>query len=82
MATGNPILAIGPKDADVEKILKKTEAGNYFSHQETSAIKSFILTLYKHWLANPNQKFETNESEVQQFCRKNLTKKLVEIINS
>ena len=82
MATGNPILAIGPKDADVEKILKKTEAGNYFSHQDTSAIKSFILTLYKHWLANPNQKFETNESEVQQFSRKNLTKKLVEIINS
>jgi len=31
-------------------------------------------------LRNPNQKFETNEAEVQQFNRKNLTKKLVEVV--
>lgn len=80
MATGNPILAIGPADADVEKILSKTKAGDYFSHQEVTKIKMFILSIYKQWLANPNQKFETNEMEVQQFNRKNLTKKLAEII--
>ncbi|GGF04072.1 Glycosyltransferase Family 4 [Chishuiella changwenlii] len=80
MATENPILAIGPEDADVEKILSKTKAGDYFSHQDVTQIKLFILCIYKQWLANPNQKFETNEIELQQFNRKNLTKKLVEII--
>lgn len=80
MATGNPILAIGPEDADVEKILSKTKAGDYFSHQDVTQVKLFILSIYKQWLANPNQKFETNEIEVQQFNRKNLTKKLVDII--
>jgi len=81
MATGNPILAIGPTDADVEKILNKTKAGNYFTHQQFADVKTFILSIYKQWLANPNQKFETNEEEVQQFNRKNLTKKLVEIVD-
>ncbi|WP_312556534.1 glycosyltransferase [Empedobacter brevis] len=81
MATGNPILAIGPTDADVEKILQKTEAGNYFMHQEEEEMKGFILSVYKQWLVNPNQKFETNEKEVQQFNRKNLTSKLVEVMN-
>lgn len=80
MATGNPILAIGPTDADVEKILKKTQAGDYFMHNEVAEIKSFILSIYQQWLANPNQKFVTNEEEVQQFNRRNLTKKLAEIV--
>jgi len=80
MATGNPILAIGPADADVEKILSKTRAGDYFSHQDITQVKLFILSIYKQWLANPNQKFETNEIELQKFNRKNLTKKLVDII--
>ncbi|WP_334125286.1 glycosyltransferase [Empedobacter brevis] len=80
MATGNPILAIGPTDADVEKILQKTEAGNYFMPQQVEEMKGFILSVYKQWLVNPNQKFETNEKEVQQFNRKNLTSKLVEVM--
>ena len=80
MATGNPILAVGPADADVKKILQKTKAGDYFSHQQVNEIKTYILSIYNQWLRNPNQKFETNEAEVQQFNRKNLTKKLVEVV--
>ena len=82
MATGNPILAVGPNDADVEKILLKTKAGEYFNHQEVEKIKSTILNIYNQWLVNPKSKFMTNENEVQQFNRKNLTKKLAEIIHT
>ena len=82
MATGNPILAVGPNDADVEKILLKTKAGEYFNHQEVEKIKSTILNIYNQWLVNPKSKFMTNEKEVQQFNRKNLTKKLAEIIHT
>ena len=82
MATGNPILAVGPNDADVEKILLKTKAGEYFNHQEVEKIKSTILNIYNQWLVNPKSKFMMNENEVQQFNRKNLTKKLAEIIHT
>ena len=82
MATGNPILAVGPTDADVERILSKTKAGEYFNHQEVDNIKTMILNIYNQWLANPNVKFNTNEIEVQQFNRKNLTKQLVTTIEN
>lgn len=82
MATGNPILAIGPKDADVERILKQTKAGEYYNHQDIDNIKSMILSSYKQWLVNPEVKFITNEVEVQLFNRKNLTKHLADIIQS
>lgn len=81
MATGNPILAIGPKAADVERILNQTKSGEYFNHQDVENLKKYILNRYNQWLANPNQMFDTDENEVHQFNRKNLTKRLVQVIN-
>lgn len=82
MATGNPIIAVGPKDADVEKILNKTNAGEYFNHQEVDKIQKLILNIYNQWLANPEVRFNTNEKEVQEFNRKNLTKHLANNIQT
>lgn len=81
MATNNPILAIGPDNADVQRILEKTNSGYYFNHQETENIKKFILQHYNKWLADPNYKFETDQSEVIKFNRRNLTEKLSQIIS-
>ncbi|MBS7332093.1 MAG: glycosyl transferase family 1 [Weeksellaceae bacterium] len=82
MATGNPIIAVGPKDADVEKILNKTNAGEYFIHQEVDNIQKLILNIYNQWLVNPEVRFNTNEKEVQEFNRKNLTKHLANNIQT
>ena len=82
MATQNPILAIGPEDADVEKILSKTKAGEYFNHQEVENIKKYILSLYNQWLVNPDYNFPTHTEEVNQFNRKNLTQRLAETIQN
>jgi hypothetical protein len=32
MASETPIIAIGPKDADVEQIIKSTHTGHYFCY--------------------------------------------------
>jgi len=82
MATSNPILAIGPDDADVQKIITKTEAGAYFSHQEKDEIKKYIVSLYNQWLANPDFKFNTKTEEVEKFNRRNLTSSLAETIQN
>lgn len=82
MATGNPIIALGPEEADVEIILNKTKAGKYFNHQEVENIKKYILQLYNQWLANPNIKLEVDEFEIHQFNRKKLTEKLAKIIET
>lgn len=80
MATGNPILAIGPKDADVEKIMTQTQSGGYFGHAEKDEVKRFILLNYQQWLKNPNYTFLNNLTEIEQYSRRNLTKKLVNVL--
>ncbi|SMC45701.1 glycosyltransferase family 4 protein [Moheibacter sediminis] len=79
MATGNPILAIGPGGADVEKILTKTESGSYFTHQQNSEVKSFISEEYKKWKTNF---FKNPSSKIHQYSRKSLTERLSQLISS
>lgn len=79
LATGNQIISFGPKNADVEKILEKTNAGKHFNYSENQEIKNFILKNYQNWKnGNPGN----NSSNIDEFSRKNLTKKLSEILNS
>lgn len=76
MATSNPILAVGPADADVEKILNDTSAGAYFNHQDITAIQSYIKLLYTHWLNSIPNNSQINQEAVNRFTRENLTKQL------
>lgn len=78
LATGKTILSFGPKDADVEKILNETKAGKHFEYDEKESLKKFILETYHNWKSgNLNQ----NAENIEQFSRKNLTKKLVDLMN-
>ena len=82
IATNNPIIALGPDDADVQRILSETKAGEYFNHRDIDALKKYILNVYKQWLANPNNVYPTNQEEVSKFNRKNLTQRLSEVIDN
>lgn len=77
LQTGNQILSFGPKDGDVKKILEETNAGKHFSYDDSEPLKSFILEKYQDW-KNGNLSFQTKN--IEQFSRKNLTKKLSEIL--
>ena len=78
LATGKTILSFGPKDADVEKILNETKAGKHFGYNEKENLKKFILESYENWKSgNLNQ----NAENIEQFSRKNLTQKLVDLMN-
>lgn len=77
MATGNPVLAIGPKDGDVAKILKETQSGSYFLHTQKEDVKSFILEVFKKW---KTEDIQLPSPAIDQYSRKNLTQKLVQLI--
>lgn len=78
LATGKTILSFGPKDADVEKILNETKAGKHFGYNEKENLRQFILESYNNWKSgNLNQ----NSENIEQFSRKNLTKKLVDLLD-
>lgn len=77
MATGNPVLAVGPNGGDVEKILNETESGEYFTPYQKLEIKSFILAEYKKWKKEISKQ---PSSKILQYSRKALTERLSEII--
>ncbi|MEZ7526037.1 glycosyl transferase family 1 [Cloacibacterium normanense] len=78
LATGKTILSFGPKDADVEKILIETKAGKHFGYEEKENLKKFILESYENWKSGT---LNQNSENIEQFSRKNLTQKLVDLMN-
>lgn len=78
LATGKTILSFGPKDADVEKILNETKAGKHFGYDEKENLKKFILESYENWKSGI---LNQNAENIEQFSRKNLTQKLVDLMN-
>ncbi|SDF54054.1 glycosyltransferase [Epilithonimonas hungarica] len=78
LATGKQIISFGPKDADVETILNKTKAGKHFDYQSNLGIREFISSLYEDWKSG---KSIQNEANINEFSRKELTKKLVELLD-
>lgn len=77
LQTGNQILSFGPKDGDVKQILEETNAGKHFSYDDSEPLKSFILGKYQDW---KNGNLSSQTKNIDQFSRKNLTKKLSEIL--
>lgn len=72
-----PILAIGPKDSDIETIIKNTNTGSYFTYEEKEELKAQILDYYN---AFKTKTLKTNPIGLQQYSRKALTKQLSNVI--
>ncbi|WP_407557162.1 glycosyltransferase [Winogradskyella sp. 4-2091] len=72
-----PILALGPKDADVEKIITSTNTGTYFNYTQKAELKTQILTYFE---AFQNNTLSVNAIGLQPYSRKALTEKLSQLI--
>ena len=79
MVSGRPILAVGPADSDPEKIIQGTNTGSFFRYQDKDKMKMYLRDCYK---AYKNGKLKTFPIGLQQYSRKNLTKELVQVIDT
>ncbi len=77
LGTGRPIIALGPPDSEIEKILKETCAGTYFLFNDKKKLKNHLLHLYKQYRSGA---LKTHQKGIAQYERKNITEKLSEII--
>jgi len=76
-----PILALGPTDSDVASILKETDSGVIINFDDIKQIKKEIecfLELKKN--KRLYSLFSFRDEKISQYERRNLTKKLVELI--
>jgi glycosyltransferase involved in cell wall biosynthesis len=78
MVSGRPILALGPKDSDVEQIIQSTNTGDYFGCSDYDNLKYKIL---EHFNAFRHHNLQSHAIGLQQYSRKSLTKKLAELIS-
>ena len=72
-----PIIALGPPASDVEKIIKDTQTGNYFSYNNYKLLKAHILSLYNTYKIS---KLEVNPVNISKYHRLELTKSLSKLI--
>ncbi|MCH2488916.1 MAG: glycosyltransferase family 4 protein [Flavobacteriales bacterium] len=77
MAAKRPIIAIGPAESDVEQLLTKTRAGDYFLYNQKAELKETICRLYSTFKEG---KITIDSDSVKQFSRKALTEKLATLI--
>ena len=77
LATGKQIISFGPKESDVKKILEETKAGKHFFYDDESELKIFLLQKFADWKSGSSNSQTQN---IEQFSRKNLTKKLTELL--
>jgi hypothetical protein len=78
MAAKRPILAVGPKEWDVEKILKETSAGNYFNYNERKNLKTQILNYYELF---KQDELKSESKNIEKYSRSKLTGDLAKLLN-
>ncbi len=78
LASGRPILAIGPADGDLAGILKETQAGFISEYDDLEGIKKIVLMLYAKYLDND---LTNSPKGIGKYSRKNLTSTLAEVLN-
>tara|TARA_B110001450_G_scaffold118863_1_gene112086 strand:- start:3795 stop:5090 length:1296 start_codon:yes stop_codon:yes gene_type:complete len=77
--SGRPILGFGPENADFKTIISETNTGECFNYNftEKEFIKNKIIELF---LLYQNNKLVSNGIGIQKYHRKNLTKKLSNLL--
>jgi glycosyltransferase involved in cell wall biosynthesis len=73
LASGKPILCLGPTDGDAAEIIRETGSGKAFNYNDITGIETFLSDL------KSNPVIYNNNSSAK-FNRKNLTSQLVRII--
>jgi glycosyltransferase involved in cell wall biosynthesis len=77
MAAKRPILAVGPTEWDVEKILKETSAGSCFNYDEREKLKVQILSYYELFKQG---KLKSESKNIEKYSRRNLTGSLAQLL--
>ncbi len=74
-----PILAIGPKNGDLAKIINSTKSGEIVGFEDSDDLKSVILDYYNSYKTGD---LNINSDNIEQYHRKNLTKQLSQVIKN
>ena len=81
LATGNPVLGIGPVDGDAAAILRDTAAGEMIDFDDGAGMVSYVKTLYSKWVAGESLA-GSKAAAVARYSRSGLTEQLAAILDN
>ena len=79
LASKRPILGIGQENGVMALVIHNAGAGNVCDWNNADGIKKMIDTVWKEYLLDIDN---TINADIEQYTRKNLTKKLIEILEN
>lgn len=76
LATGLPILGIGPVAGDAAEILKHSQAGMMFGKENIEGITSYAKEVFQKW----KDSHVTTQKSFSEYSRKSITEKLIKLL--
>ncbi len=76
LASGRPILGIGPEKGDAAEILQQTNAGVIKERNDFEGIKSALMHYYHDWMKESSEV----TGNIQLYSRYHLTEKLISVL--
>jgi glycosyltransferase involved in cell wall biosynthesis len=78
LASNRPILAIGPKEGDLEAEMMNTSSGLLADFNEEESIKNAITTLFNQYI--DKSIFDFQNKNIEKYSRKGLTQKIASLL--
>jgi glycosyltransferase involved in cell wall biosynthesis len=75
IASGKPVLCVGPVDGDAAEIIKSSDSGSTFDYKDTLEMEDFIFRISQN-------NFQPDKSKISKYSRKELTRKIVELLEA
>lgn len=79
LRTGKPILALGPQNGEVDRILSEVQGGKLIEYEAREKIQSYLISLIDAW--QDDTMHYARPELIKKYERKNLTADLVQIFN-
>lgn len=76
MASGSPVLAIGPEDGELAQIVQETQCGYISGFEVEKKLENHLLHLFSH------PEWKVNTQSIKKYSRRALTQQLSELLNT
>lgn len=82
LAAQRPLLALGPVDGEAANLLKDYTSFAMYDYDDSLRIKNEVRKIYQLWKVQNNGGLSQHNQRINDFSRKNLTRKLSSILNT
>jgi glycosyltransferase involved in cell wall biosynthesis len=80
LATGRPVLGIGPPDGDAAALLQKTEGGRLFGRDAVAEIAGFVRDHYSAW-ENGSPRQGADPERLRPYRRRTQTERMAKVLD-